>query len=134
MQTFSPGGPYGQAYPSPIASSSGAVVAAQAVATLTAVAGKTTWIEGFDLVGTGATGTSVISVVVSGLLGGSVTIGVNIPAGATVILNAGSPNGVQYRFPTPLPASAQNVNIVVTVPSFGTGNLFANVTAYGFNA
>ncbi len=134
MQNFSPGGPYGQAYPSPIANSSGAVAAATATATLTAVAGKTTWIEGFDLQATGATGTSNVSLTITGLLGGTITIGVNVPAGATVLLNAGAPTGLSYRFPTPLPASGQNVNIVVSIPTLGSGNLFANLTAYGFNA
>ncbi len=134
MQNFTPGGPYAVPYPAAIAGSSGSVAATATTATLTAVAGKTTFIEGFDLTGLGATGTSNISVTITGLLGGTLTIGVSIPAGATVILNAGSPNGLGYRFPTPLPASAANVNIVVNVPSFGAGNLFANVVAYGFNA
>lgn len=119
----------------PVAFSSGNVAAASAVATLPATAGLTTYIEGFDLMGLGATGTSEIAVTVTGLQTqtGTLTFNVNIPAGATTQINAASPNGCySFRFPSPIPASAPNTAIVVTAPTFGAGNLQACVTAYGF--
>lgn len=128
-----------QSFPSatPVANSSGNVAAASAVATLPAVAGKVTYIEGFDITGAGATGASIVAVTVTGLPTtiGTLTFEVVVPAGATVgIGGTGNPGLIPVRFPTPLPASAANTTIVVTAPSFGTGNTNACVTAYGFQA
>lgn len=102
--------------------------AAQITATLAAAAGKTTHISGFVVDGLGATGASVVEVVVSGLLGGSLRRKVNVPAGATVAIAA-----VAMTFDRPIPASAVNTAIVVTVPSFGAGNTSSTVSAWGFN-
>ena len=43
-----------------------------------------------------------------------------------------SEGGFSVRFPQPLPASAVNTAITVTVPSFGAGNTNAAVVVYGF--
>lgn len=121
----------------PVANSSGDVAAASAVATLPAAQGKVTYIEGFDITGAGATAASTITVTVTGLPTaiGTLSFDVVIPAGATTgIGGTGNPGIIPVRFPTPLPASAANSTIVVTVPSFGSGNLHACVTAYGFQA
>lgn len=103
--------------------------AAIITATLAAAAGKTTYIAGFSVDGLGATAASVIEVVVSGLLGGSIRRKLSIPAGATVALS--SP--LEVSFTRPIPASAVNTAIVVTVPSFGAGNTSAIVQANGFS-
>ena len=124
-------------YPTPCANSSGNVAAAAANATLPANANLTTFIEGFDITGLGATAASEIVVTITGLTTAcdTPTFNINIPAGITTQINASSPNGgYSYRFPTPLPGSAINTAVVVNVPSFGAGNTNACCTAYGFQA
>jgi hypothetical protein len=109
----------------------GASGAAQSnAATLPAVAGKTNYLEGFDVTGGGATAASVIEVSVTGLAGGTIKFELNILAGVTGPMNA--QGGFSVRFPEPLPASGLNTAITVTVPSFGAGNTNASVVAYGF--
>jgi hypothetical protein len=99
--------------------------ATQNVATLVIPSAKTGYLDGFDLDGLGATSGSAINVTVGGILGGTLTFAVGIPAGATV------PFHQSFRFNPPLKASAANTNIVVTVPSYGTGNTAASVNAFG---
>lgn len=106
---------------------SGNVAAAAANSTLPAVAGKTNYITGFDVYGSGATAGSVILVTVTGLAGGTLTFPFTVPTGAAV---AATP--LQVRFPFPIPASAVNTAIVVNVPSFGAGNTNAASLVYGF--
>lgn len=111
----------------PIQNSSGNVAAASAVATLAAAAGKTTYITGFDVTGGGAVAALLAQLTVSGLLGGTATYILGVLAGVAL---ANPPLSV--RFNPPLPASALNTPIVVTVPSLGTGNTNSCVVAYGF--
>ncbi len=99
--------------------------ATQNVATLTIPSAKMGFLDGFDLDGLGATAGSAVAVTVVGLLGGTLTFQVGIPAGATV------PYHQSFRFNPPLQASATNTNIVVTAPSYGTGNTAASINAYG---
>jgi hypothetical protein len=107
--------------------------AAQAnAATLPATAGRTQYLEGFDVTGGGATAAAVIEVSVTGLAGGTLKFEMNVLAGVTGPVNA--QGGLFIRFPEPLPASAVNSAITVTVPSFGAGNTNAAVVAYGFLA
>jgi hypothetical protein len=103
----------------PVSNSSGNVANAMATATLPAVSNKTTYIEGFDITGTGATAASVITATVTGLPAsiGTFSFDVTIPAGVTTAI--GTNGTIPIRFPTPLPASAANVSPVVTVPAFG---------------
>jgi hypothetical protein len=99
-------------------------------ATLPATAGKTQYLEGFDITGGGATAASVIEVSVTGLAAGTLKYELNILAGVTGPMNA--QGGFSVRFPQPLPASGVNVAISVAVPSLGAGNTNAAVVAYGF--
>jgi hypothetical protein len=109
----------------------GASGAAQTnTATLPATAGRTQYLEGFDVTGGGATAASIIEISVTGLAGGTIKFETNILAGATGPMNA--QGGFSVRFPEPLPATGQNVAIAVAVPSFGAGNTNASVVAYGF--
>jgi len=108
------------------ANSSGNVAAAAANSTIAAVAAKTNYITGFTVSGAGATAASVILVTVTGLLGGTLTFPLAIPAGATL------PVLLQVTFPGPLQASAVNTAIVVNVPSFGAGNTNAASSVYGY--
>jgi hypothetical protein len=110
-----------------LAGSSGVVSAAAAVATLTSAAGRTAYLTGFSVSGLGATAATMATITITGLLGGTVNFAYPVPAGVGV---AGPPMSV--AFPTPLAASAVNTNIVVTVGSFGAGNVGAAVMAQGY--
>ena len=102
--------------------------AAALAPTLPAAVGQTTWLSGFSVDGLGATAGSVIAVTVTGLLGGTRTYEVTIPAGALLAL---APR-LQIEFTRPLPASAPNTAIVLNVPSFGVGNTSAVAELHGF--
>jgi hypothetical protein len=120
----------GNGYPAqatPVHAASGNVAAAATTATLAGTAAKTTYITGFEVTGAGATAASVIVITVTGLLGGTETYILAIPAGATVGV---TPLVVQFSLP--VPASAVNTAIVVNVPSFGAGSTNAAVVAHGF--
>jgi len=110
-----------------------AVGAAQSnAAVLPATAGKLTYISGFDVAGGGATSASVVEVAITGLPSavGTLKYEMNVLAGAAGPVNA--QGGLFIRFPDPIPASAVNGAITVTLPSLGSGNTNASVTAYGF--
>lgn len=107
-----------------LASSTGA--ASALTATLTAPADRRAYISGFVVTGAGATAGSVINVTVTGL-GTTLNFYLVIPAGAGVSINP-----LSIEFPVPIPASAIATNIVVNVPSFGTGNTNAAVAAFGY--
>lgn len=107
--------------------SSGNVANAAAVATLAAAAGLTTYISGFTVTGLGATAAGVVALTVAGLQGGTLTYNVPVPAGATVGLTP-----LSVVFNPPLPASAVNTAIVVTLPALGAGNTNAAVVATGY--
>ncbi len=107
--------------------SSGNVAAAAATVTLAAVSGKTNYLSGFQLTGGGATAPSIIALTITGVLGGTQTFNVPVPAVATT--------GIQplvVAFYPPLQASAPNVAIVVSAASFGAGNTNAALNAQGF--
>ena len=106
-----------------LGSSTGAAGAISA--TLTSAAGRLAYITGFEVTGSGATSATVVTVTVTGL---STTLNytLTVPAGATTAIQP-----LLIEFANPIPASAVNTNIVVNVPSFGTGNTNAAVTAHG---
>lgn len=125
LRGATPGRPVGA---TPVTGGSGNVANASAVATLAAGgAGVTTWISGFTVTAAGATAAANVQVTVAGLLGGSRVYVFTFPAGAAV---AAQPLNVQ--FPAPLPASAVNTAITVTVPAAGAGNTHTAVVATGF--
>lgn len=110
-----------------ISGASGSVAASVAAATLAAATGKTNYLTGFTVTAGGATAGVNVSLTITGLKGGTLTYVYTAPTGATV---AGPVLNVQLN--TPIPASAANVAIVVSLPSLGTGNLAAAVVATGF--
>jgi hypothetical protein len=114
---------------SPQANSAGGAAQANA-ATLPATAGRTQYLEGFDLTGGGATAAGVIEISITGLAAGTLKYEMNVLAGVSGPVNA--QGGLSIRFPQPQPASGANIAITVTVPSFGAGNTNAAVVAYGF--
>lgn len=111
----------------PVTASSGNVAATATTATLTSATGKLVYITGFTVTGAGATAASVIAVTVTGVIGGTMTFELVIPAGVTTTITP-----LQVNFPMPVSASGFGTNIVVNVPSFGTGNTNAAVVAYGY--
>lgn len=118
------------AYPvgaTPITSSSGNVANASAVATLAAAAGKTTYITALQITSGGSTAAALVLATLVGLLGGTATYVYATVAGAT----AKNPDLI-IVFDIPLPASAVNTAIVLTLPALGAGNTNAAVSAQGF--
>jgi hypothetical protein len=109
-----------------INASSGNVAAATATATLPAIATKTNYLTQVDINGGGATAASIINCTITGLVGGTATYPFAVLTGAAV------GNSLSIKLPAPLPASAINVAIVASCPSFGAGNTNAAVNAYGF--
>lgn len=106
---------------------SGVVTAATATATVPKAALKTTYLSGLRITGGGATGASIITCTIVGLLGGTISIAVPIVAGATTGIAA-----IAQEFNPPIPSSAVNVDIVVSCPTFGVGNTAASIVAWGY--
>lgn len=106
---------------------SGNVANASAVATLDAGAnGETMHLSGFQVRGAGATAGLPVIVSVAGLRGGTQSFIYAAAAGALV---ANTP--LVLTFDPPLPASAPDVDIVITCPALGAGNTHNAVTAQG---
>lgn len=110
-------------------SSSGNVAAATATATLAGAASVTTYISGLQITGSGATAGSVVTGTVTGLLGGTMSLTIPVATGVTV---GNAP--ITMEFYPPLPASAVNTSIVVSVPTLGAGNTNSTVSAWGYRA
>jgi hypothetical protein len=111
----------------PIVAASGNVANTNAVATLAAAPGKTTFITGFRCDAAGATAGLAVSLTVAGLLGGTLTYAFTFPTGAAV-----GAWPVEHLFVPPLAASTVNTAIVVTLPAGGAGNTNATCNATGF--
>lgn len=106
--------------------SSGNVANAAATATMAGTAGKSNYIAGLYVTGSGATAASVVLCQVQNLVGGNMGFQVVVPAGVTASIN--SP---PIYFNPPLAATA-GFGLVVTCPAFGAGNTNAYVTEWGF--
>jgi len=97
------------------------------VATLAGVAGKTTYITGFSATASGSTAALDVTVTVAGTISGTLNYTFTFPVGALV---AAQP--LVVNFSQPIPASAANTAITVTLPAGGVGNTNASIAAYGF--
>ena len=112
-----------------VVATSGNAANAIAIATLPAVAAKTTYITGFDVTGSGATAGLPVAVTVAGLLGGSITYTYVAATGALL------PNTpLSIRFPAPMPASAVNTAITVSCAALGVGSTNNVVNAFGYSS
>lgn len=111
----------------PVAAHSAVAANAVASAPLAAAAAKFTYLTSIQIFGTGATATSVVLATITGLLGGTLTIPVVVPAGINLAVTP-----ILLNFDTPLRSSAVNTAIVVTLPALGLGNIRATVNAQGF--
>lgn len=106
--------------------SSGNVAAAVANATIPAAIGKLACLAGIDVTAAGATAAAVVVMTVTGVKGGPLSYVYVAPAGVTLQAPV-----FEVTFDPPLEASAQNVAIVVSLPSLGAGNTNAAVNARG---
>jgi len=100
------------------ANQQGTGAASAIVLTVPAQGGKTNQVSGFQVTGTGATAGSTIVITLTGVQGGTQSFDYVVPAGAA----AAAPT-LEVTFNPPLVASGLNTAIVLTVPSFGAGNL-----------
>lgn len=116
--------PYGAI---PITADSGNVAAGTCAATLAAVAGKTTYITGYQVTSSGSTGAAVVTGTIVGVITGTLHFTYCSVAGATL-----SNQPLLVSLPYPIPASAVNTTIVVSLPSLGSGNTNTTVSAFGF--
>lgn len=99
---------------------------ALANATLPNASGKTTYITGYTATASGSTSALAATMTITG---GSTTMyhtftfpaGVGVPAYPLVV-----------NLPHPIPASAANTPISISLPAGGSGNVGAAVTAYGY--
>lgn len=98
-----------------------------ATATLPGSAGVTTWLTGFEVTASGATAASVVTITVTGGISGTLHYTFVVPAGVTAACQP-----LLVAFPEPIPASAQNTAIAVSLPALGAGNTNATVVAHGF--
>jgi hypothetical protein len=96
-------------------------------ATLAALATRTTYLTGFECTASGSTVGLDVNVTVTGTISGTLNYTFNFPAGALV-----GATPLVVEFSTPIPSSAVNTAIVVTLPAGGAGNTNASVTAHGF--
>lgn len=110
-----------------LTASSGNKANAAATASFPAVVGVTNYVTGFTITGAGATAASIVLATLAGLLGGTATYVVTVPAGATVALPI-----LDITFPQPIPASAANIELLLTLPALGAGNTNAAVVMHGF--
>lgn len=99
---------------------------AAANATLPNASGKITYITGYTATGAGATSALVATMTVTG---GTTTLyhPFTFPAGVGVAADS-----LVVNLPYPIPASAANTPISVSLPASGSGGVGAAVTAYGF--
>lgn len=94
---------------------------------LPADATRTTFIQGVWIRGLGSTAGGPATFTITGLAGGTMTFALEVPAGATIEMNP-----VLILFPEPLPGSAINTAVGLTVNSFGAGNTDVRATIWGF--
>jgi len=111
----------------PASASSTISANASAIATLPGAIGKTTYIAGFKCTASGATAGSPVTLTVVGVTGGTLNYTFTAGTGATV-----ASQEVGDQFVPPLPSSASNTAIVVTLPALGAGNTNATCNARGY--
>lgn len=116
-----------EALQAPVQASSGNVANATAAATLAAQSGKTNYLTGIEITGAGATASSVVAATVTGLLGGTRTLIVAVPAGVTTGIAP-----IVEQFNKALKGAAANTAITLTLPALGAGNTNAAVSLQGF--
>lgn len=111
----------------PIVATSGNQANGVATATLAASLTQKTWITGFEVTGSGATTGLDVTVMVTNVLGVTLSYTYTFTAGALV---ANTP--LIIEFVKPLPTAAVNTAIAVSCPAGGLGNTNNTVVAHGY--
>lgn len=111
----------------PLTATSGNVANAEAIATLAGAASKTTYVTGLSITGGGATAGSVVLATLVGVISGTQTFPYAVATGVSVGNQA-----FGLTFDPPIPASAINTAIVLTLPALGAGNTNAAVSLTGY--
>jgi hypothetical protein len=111
----------------PVVASSGVVANAAAAASIAAVAGKTSYLSGFQCTALGATAVGNVTVAVTGAAGGTLSYKFQFPVGVTAIAAP-----LNMAFNPPIAASAPNTAITVTLPAGGAGNTDAVTNVQGY--
>lgn len=118
-------------YPSgavPITASSGNAANAIATATLAASAGgRTTYITGFEVTGSGATAALAVTVTITNTITGTLSYTYVFSLGVAV---ANQPLIVEFS--KAIPGTGPNTAIVVTCPASGAGGTNNTVVAHGY--
>lgn len=110
-----------------VSCSTGNVAAATATCTMPATTGKTTYVTGFDITGSGATVGVVVVCTLTNVNSGTHSY---VYAAAAGVLAANTP--MTKNFQTPLKATASNTAPVLSCPSLGTGNTNMSVNVDGY--
>lgn len=110
-----------------VQASSANVANASAVAALPAVANKTNYVSGIEVTASGATAGLPVVATLAGLLGGTKNYIFTFPAGVLVPAQP-----LIVPFDPPLPASAVNTAITLTVPASGAGGTNCTANIRGF--
>lgn len=97
-------------------------------ATLAAASGKFTWITGFVVVLSNPTAAASVTITVSGVTT-NIVLSPNVLAAAATTLQ---PPPIVVTLPLPVPSSAVNTAIVVTLSALGAGAPSASVSAFGY--
>lgn len=108
---------------------SGAIANGVAAATLPAAPGKYTFLNGFEITGSGALLASPVVATLTGIIGGPLRYVFSAPAGALV-----GAMPLQITFDPPLKSADVNTPITMSLPALGTGNTSASVCLHGFQA
>lgn len=110
-----------------VRAASGNVTNNTASAALPAVAAKTNYLTGFIVTASGASSGLIVNGTITGLLGGTYTFTFGFPAGVLVMAVP-----LVVMLDTPMPASAVNTAITISLPAGGTGNTNAAVEIQGY--
>ena len=102
---------------------------ADAAAAIAAVVGQVGYLAGFSISGGGATAGSLVKATIAGLAIGTIGIDIAVPTGADLAITP-----IFVLFPNPIPSSAVNTAITLSVPSFGAGNVDVSVAIWGYTS
>ncbi len=111
----------------PITATTGNMANFNDSAHLAAASGKTTYISGFEVSGSGATGALVVTVSVNNTVSGNMLYTYVFVAGVTT---ANTPLIVEFS--RAIPANAPNTEITVNCPASGAGGTNNVVSAHGY--
>jgi hypothetical protein len=107
--------------------SSGNKAATTATATFTHTGNNLFYVTGIECTASGATTALPVIVTLAGCLGGTMSWIFTFPAG---VLIAAQPLIIEFN--PPLPSVDANTDVVLTLPSSGTGGTNAAVVLHGF--